>query len=76
VIEADEGQQAVQLRSDPPSKEEDSINYFELLAQRGGHLQLVRYRKTSQQSRETTASNVTYEVLERLANDFDELGVP
>jgi hypothetical protein len=76
VIESDAGLQAVQMRSDPPGKEEDSVSYFELLAQRCGQFQLIRYRKTSRQPRENIASDVTFQVLERLAHDFDELCGP
>jgi hypothetical protein len=71
VIEADENLGTVQMRSDPPSQEEDQISYFELLAHNGGELKLVRYRKSSGQSREAILSDVTFQVLERLATDFD-----
>jgi hypothetical protein len=73
VLEADENEGTVQMRSQPPSKDESSISYFELLARSHGALELVRYRKGSQQARQAIPSDVTFQVLERLAHDFDQI---
>ena len=46
VLEIDEAQGAVQMRSQPPSQEEDCISYFELLA-RNKVFQFIRDRLTA-----------------------------
>ncbi len=73
VLEVDEARGAVQMRSQPPSQQDNCISYFELLARNSGEIQLIRYQKPPQQSREAIPSDVTFEVLERLAGDFDQV---
>jgi hypothetical protein len=69
TIEADPD--VVQLRSNPPSQENDRARcYFELLA-RTGVLSLARYRKAIGMPRETVPMQLTHEVLSRLLVDFN-----
>ena len=69
TIEADPD--VVQLRSDPPSAEDNHTRcYFELLARKGS-LSLVRYRKSVGQPRTLVPMQLTHEVLSRLLVDFD-----
>ena len=69
TIEADPD--VVQLRSDPPSMEDESTRcYFELLARSNG-LRLVRYRKTKCEPRACIPMQLTYEVVARLLVDLD-----
>jgi hypothetical protein len=69
-IEADAEQCTVQMRSNPPQKDDDGRSYYELLVRRGGQLHLVRYRKEPRQPRHRIPATVTTEVLLRLADDF------
>ncbi|MGC4006960.1 MAG: hypothetical protein QM811_29070 [Pirellulales bacterium] len=70
TIEVDGEQCVVQMRSIPPAKDAEGINYYELLVQRGGVLSLVRYRKTPQTERTVIPAMVTREVFLRLVEDF------
>jgi hypothetical protein len=70
VVEADGDRCAVQLRSSPPKKGEDSTSYYELMVRRGGDITLSRYSKKSGQLRQIVPANITREVLVRLADDF------
>src|SRR6516165_2361630 len=45
-IEIDADQCVVQLRSNPPQKDENGTSYYELLVAAGGRLSLRRYTKT------------------------------
>jgi hypothetical protein len=69
-IELDEQGCLVQLRSNPPHRDEDSRTYFELLVRRGGEIDLVRYRKENGASRRLVPATITREVLLRLVGDF------
>ncbi len=69
-IELDAERCVVQLRSLPPGRDQDRTLYYELLAQRGGWLQLTRYSQGSGQPREPVSAQVTREVLLRLAGDL------
>jgi len=68
-IEIDSEGATVQMRSNPPQKDDDGTNYYELLVRRDG-LTLCRYSRASAQSRHVVPANVTREVLQRLAGDF------
>jgi hypothetical protein len=70
IVEVDRDRAAVQLRSSPPQKGEDSTSYYELMVRRGGDVTLSRYQKKAGQIREIAPANVTREVLQRLAEDF------
>lgn len=69
-IEIDPKGCVVQMRSNPPQKDDAGTSYYELLVQRGGQVSLCRYNKTSGNVRQTVPANVTREVLQRLASDF------
>ena len=68
-IEVDEDQAAVQLRSDPPHREENKTRYYELLVNRQG-LRLCRFEKMPGNVRQTVPAQLTREVLMRLCCDF------
>lgn len=69
-IEHDAEQCVVQLRSNPPQRDEDRTSYYELIVSRDGRLSLVRYAKPAGGVREPITSHVTREVLLRLIGDF------
>ena len=70
-IEIDHEGATVQMRSNPPQKDDDGTKYYELLVRKSG-LALYRYSRPQGQARTTLAANVTREVLVRLAEDFVE----
>ena len=69
-IEADALTCTVQMRSNPPQKDDDGSSYYELLVKAGGELSLERYRKEPGATRTPLEATVTREVLLRLAVDF------
>lgn len=69
-IEADALTCTVQMRSNPPQKDDDGSSYYELLVKAGGELSLERYRKEPGAKRTPLDATVTREVLLRLAGDF------
>jgi hypothetical protein len=69
-IEADDEQCIVQMRSNPPQREDGQTSYYELLVRRGGDINLCRYGKQPGQPRQPIAAQVTREVLLRLVADF------
>ena len=71
-IEIDADACVVQLRSNPPQRDDDSRSYYELIVRRGGEIALTRYRKENCGARRPIAANVTREVLLRLVGDFCE----
>jgi hypothetical protein len=70
LIECDADSATVQLRSNPPAKDEDQTSYYEVVARRGGAITLCRYVKLPGDVRRTTPANLTHEVLARLGQDF------
>ena len=68
-IEIDNDTCVVQMRSNPPQKDDDGTRYYELVVARG-ELTLCRFSRPSGQQRRIVAANVTREVFERLAEDF------
>ena len=70
-IEIDAEECIVQLRSNPPQRDDDGRSYYELLVRRGGQIALVRYRKENGAARRQIPATVTREVLLR---QFRELG--
>ena len=60
----------VQLRSNPPQRDDDGRSYYELLVRRGGEIALARYRKENGNARQPIPATVTREVLLRLVGDF------
>lgn len=71
-IEIDQEGATVQMRSNPPQKDDDGTKYYELLVRRSG-LTLCRYSRAVGQTRHSVPANVTREVLMRLAGDFVEV---
>ncbi|MBI3839493.1 MAG: hypothetical protein HY288_16355 [Planctomycetia bacterium] len=69
-IEVDAHGCVVQLRSNPPQKETDRTSYYELLVSRSGELSLCRFSRAPGEQRQIIPSQVTREVLARLAADF------
>jgi hypothetical protein len=69
-IELDSEACIVQLRSNPPQRDDDGRSYYELTVNRGGQIALARYRKDNGNARQSIAATVTREVLLRLINDF------
>lgn len=70
LIETDQDSATVQMRSNPPQKDDDGTQYYELLVRRGGDLTLLRYQKISGQPRQTIGAHLTREVFSRLAGDL------
>jgi len=70
-IETDADGCVVQMRSNPPQRDDDGATYYELLVRRGGSLALSRYRNTPAEGRRRIAAEVTREVLLRLVGDFE-----
>jgi hypothetical protein len=69
-IETDAQACVVQMRSNPPQRDDDGRSYYELLVRRGGAISLARYRKENGAARQQVPATVTREVLLRLAGDF------
>jgi hypothetical protein len=69
-IELDAEGCVVQLRSNPPQRDDDGRSYYELLVRRGGEIALTRFRKENGDARRQIAATVTREVLLRLVGDF------
>jgi hypothetical protein len=69
-IELDAEACIVQLRSNPPQRDDDGRSYYELIIARGGHIALKRYRKDNGNARQPISATVTREVLFRLVADF------
>jgi hypothetical protein len=69
-IEIDAAACVVQLRSNPPQRDDDGRSYYELIVRRGGEIGLTRYRKENGNARQQIAATVTCEVLLRLVGDF------
>ena len=69
-IELDAEACIVQLRSNPPQRDDDGRSYYELSVNRGGQIALSRYRKENGNARQPIPATVTREVLLRLVSDF------
>jgi hypothetical protein len=69
-VEVDADQCVVQLRSNPPQRNENGASYYELLVQRGGRLSLCRWTKEPGSARQIVPAQVTREVFLRLVADF------
>jgi hypothetical protein len=71
-IEIDATGCVVQMRSNPPHKDDNGLKYYELTLRRGGAVTLCRYEKQPGNGRTIIAATLTHEVLGRLVEDFDE----
>jgi hypothetical protein len=71
-IEVDADQCIVQLRSNPPQRDDNGTRYYELLVRRGGEISLRRFQKQPGGVREAVPAQVTREVFLRLVADFSD----
>jgi hypothetical protein len=71
-IELDAGGCSVQMRSNPPQKDDNGRRYYELLIRRGGTIALCRYEKQPGQPRVRIPAVLTHEVIGRLVDDFSK----
>jgi hypothetical protein len=69
-IEIDQAACVVQLRSNPPQRDDDGRSYYELVVRSGGEIALVRYRKENGNARRQITATLTREALARLVGDF------
>ena len=69
-IEIDAAACVVQLRSNPPQRDDDGRSYYELMVRRGGEITLARFRKENGNARQPITATITREVLIRLVSDF------
>jgi hypothetical protein len=72
VHEVDGELAAIQLRSSPPQRQERTVWYYEVTAERRGSWRLVRYEKAPSAPRQQVPALVTIEVLARLCEDVVE----
>ncbi|MGE0609574.1 MAG: hypothetical protein AB7O62_20960 [Pirellulales bacterium] len=70
-IEVDSERCVVQMRSNPPQKNESGSSYYELLVRRGGEISLCRFEKAPGQQRQVVPAQVTREVLLRIIGDLE-----
>ncbi len=70
AVEVDADQCAVQLRSNPPQKDDNGTSYYELLVKKGGLISLSRFKKEPRDVRRLVPAHVTREVFLRLVDDF------
>jgi hypothetical protein len=70
-VEIDADRCVVQMRSNPPHKDEHKTSYYELVVRRGGEIVLCRYVKEPGDARHTVPACVTREVFLRLIGDFE-----
>lgn len=69
AVEIDADGCTVQMRSNPPQRDDDGASYYELLVRRG-RLSLCRYTKAKGAARMLIPAQVTREVFLRLAADL------
>jgi hypothetical protein len=70
-IEIDSTGCVVQMRSNPPHKDDNGLRYYELTLRRGGCVSLCRYEKQAGNARAVVPATLTHEVLARLVEDFN-----
>lgn len=73
-IEVDLDQCVVQMRSNPPQRDDNGTRYYELLVRRGGELSLRRFEKQPGGARQAIPAEVTREVFLRVVGDLAETG--
>ncbi|BBO32362.1 hypothetical protein [Lacipirellula parvula] len=69
-IETDSQGCSVQMRSNPPQRDDNASRYYELLLRRGGSIALCRFEKQPGQPRLRVPAALTHEVIGRLVDDF------
>ncbi len=70
-IEVDPTGCVVQMRSNPPHKDDNGLRYYELTLRQGGCVSLCRYEKQPGNARVPIPATLTHEVLGRLVEDFN-----
>ena len=68
-IEIDNESCVIQMRSNPPEKDDDGSKYYELVVGRD-ETRLSRYHKSAGQPRQMVPATITREVMVRLATDI------
>jgi hypothetical protein len=71
-IEVDADQCIVQMRSNPPQRDDNGTRYYELLVRRGGELSLRRFQKQGAGQRREISAQITREVFLRLVGDLSD----
>ena len=61
--------------SNPPQRDDNGTQYYELLVRKGGELSLRRYQKQPGGVRHATAAHVTRQVFLRLVSDFSDAAI-
>jgi hypothetical protein len=69
-VETDSQGCTVQLRSNPPQRDDNGRRYYELILRRGGSVSLCRFEKQPGQPRVRVPAALTHEVIGRLVDDF------
>lgn len=69
-IETDSQGCSVQMRSNPPQRDDNASRYYELLLRRGGSIALCRFEKQPGQPRLRVPAALTHEAIGRLVDDF------
>jgi hypothetical protein len=72
AVEIDAEQCVVQMRSNPPQKDDNGAAYYELLVKKGGLVSLTRFKKQPGEVRQLVGAQVTREVFVRLVDDFSK----
>ena len=71
LIELDERNGIAQIRSHHPVHKGETFEYFEILLTKGAQLSFQRYKKYAGEERRNTIPVIlSYELLERLIDDF------
>ena len=71
-IEIDATGCVVQMRSNPPQRDDNGLKYYELTLRQGGSVSLYRYEKQPGNARAVVSATLTHEVLARLVDDFNQ----
>jgi hypothetical protein len=71
-VEVDAEGCMVQMRSNPPQKDDNTTTYYELLVKRAGLLSLQRFTRQRGVERVRVPAQVTREVFLRLVDDFSK----
>jgi hypothetical protein len=72
AVEVDAQQCAIQMRSNPPHKDDNLTTYYELVVKRGGLISLCRFQKQPGDVRQVVPAQATREVFLRLVDDFSK----
>ncbi|MFO1019932.1 MAG: hypothetical protein U0903_04455 [Planctomycetales bacterium] len=76
VWEVDSEGETVQARSNPPDRQQDRIRYYELQLCPPSTVELLRFEKKKDSTRTRIDMQLTYEQVEKLADDLQGVMVP